>query len=152
MSNTAEIFEDGEGYSVTAQNTDGPVFVDSLSIEEDAFEHIESAVQEDGRTAYDAEEGYEFILEGDQRVGSRIGYLHCVEEQQVEQFEVPYSDRYTFNEMVSELGVPDTEQAYDALNFLPPMALVVDYDKTEGEATPVAVKVGGKTYELEDQS
>ena len=151
MSNTAEIIEVDNGYEVTAQNIDGRLFLDSVVVEDDAFEHITSHVQEEGISRYDAEEGYEFILEGEQLVGARVGYLHCVEESQEETFSIPYRKQYTFSEMVSELGVPETEQAYDELNYVPPIELEVSYDKSTGDSTPLAVKVGGKRYELAEE-
>lgn len=148
MSNTAEIFERADGYSVTAQNTDGEVYVDSISIED--TENVKNIIQEDGRTALDAEDGYEFFLEGEQLVGARVGYLHCVKEPEVYELEVSFQDSLTFDEKLQlNEDIPDTEEVKRTLGRLPPIYADIEYDNATNEWSVEQVWIEGEPYTLE---
>jgi len=60
---------------------------------------------------------------------------------------LPYREAYTFNDLVSELGVPDTDEAYNALRHQPQVSVNLVYEG--GETSIDSVEVDGETFTKE---
>ena len=57
---------------------------------------------------------------------------------------IPYRESYTFSELVSELGVPDTDEAYNALRHQPQVSVNAVYEG--GKVSIESVEVDGETF------
>ena len=60
---------------------------------------------------------------------------------------LPYRESYTFNELVSELGIPDTNKAYGALRYQPEVSVNISYE--DGVVRVQSVEVDGETFTKE---
>lgn len=96
----------------------------SINISNDQFFHIEVT---------DANDGHAKISVSDKPQPTE------------HEFVAPYRCGYTFGELVSECGVPDTDQAHKALKYLPTVR--VDMTYSDGEVSVEAVEVDGDIFE-----
>ena len=63
------------------------------------------------------------------------------------EFSLPYREAYTFNELVTERGIPDTDEAYNALRHQPRVSVNAMYEG--GEVSIESVEVDGETFTKE---
>lgn len=141
MSKTIEVWEEGDGYRVVSPDHEEEFVVNGYTVDAD-----ETLTVEDGRATVNIGHDEYFHVE-ETFEGRHVEISVSDEEPGPQEYVFPYMDDLTFEGKVERAGVPDTPQAQDALEQLPLIELVMEYQK--GEATPVAVRVGAERYELQ---
>lgn len=141
MTKTLEIIhEDTKTYEVVSPDHNERWTIDGYEIEGDV-----DVLMEDGRLSVDVPPSkYFHVKEKDYEEDHVTISVEDYPQPNPVTFTVSASVGYNFSELVSECGIPDTDQAYEELRHLPRPQITFSYEGGESEVK--RVEIDGVVY------